>query len=152
MNKIKAYILNWAKKRIEADNEDTMIKLSLELVEVRKKLREEQEKNKITPLSKGELTMKQLGSFVPSFEVIAQKTNDEKLAIGAMCSQIIASSFWKYLIDHLKQDQVNLFLFDDNRKSEDFVRGTINGIYVVDEQINLLGTAYDDKQRKGMTS
>lgn len=95
-----------------------------------------------TPMVKEHLTMKQLGSYIPSFEAMSTKTDAFKTVLAQLCYQLSISPEWKYLVEHLKQDQVNLYLFTEDRKSEDFMRGSINGIYVVDEQVRLLGSGY----------
>lgn len=95
-------------------------------------------------LSPEHLTMKQLGSYIPSFEVLANKPEAFKLEIGLFCSNLLKSESWKYLMEHLKQDQVNLLLFSEQRKSEDYVRGSINGIYVVADQVESLGMSYNE--------
>lgn len=100
------------------------------------KLKKEQ-----TPLSKAQLTQHQLGSYIPSFKVLADQTDDFKTAMSTFCRQTIDSTYWKYLIEHMKQDQVNNLLFVDPKPSDDWVRGSINGIYIVDEQIKLLASA-----------
>lgn len=97
----------------------------------------------VKPLSRGELTMMQLGSYVPNFEGLATKSDEFKKAVGRVCFDLMRSESWKFLITQLKQDQVNLYFFnEDEKKSEEFVRGSINGIYIVDEQINSLATSY----------
>lgn len=92
-------------------------------------------------LSKAQLTQHQLGSYIPSFKVLADQTDDFKTAMSTFCRQTIDSTYWKYLIEHMKQDQVNNLLFVDPKPSDDWVRGSINGIYIVDEQIKLLASA-----------
>ena len=85
----------------------------------------------------------QLGSYLPSFKTLAGQSDDFKRNIGRMCYELTQGEGWRYLIEHLKQDQVNLYFFnDENSKSEEFVRGSINGIYIVDEQINNLADSY----------
>ena len=109
-------------------------------------------KSKKTPsvMEKAELTQHQLGSYVPSFEVLTGKKDDFKLGLSTFCKNTMDSSYWPYLIDHLKQDQVNNLLFNppETRPSEDFVRGSINGIYIVDEQIRLLASSTKNKGKQ----
>lgn len=95
-------------------------------------------------LTPEQLTMKQLGTYLPNFETLAQKPEQFKRDIGLFCSNLRKNESWKYLIEHLKQDQVNLLLFSEQRKSEDYARGSINGIYVVADQIDSLGMSYDE--------
>lgn len=103
------------------------------------------------PLSKEHLTMKQLGSYLPNFEFIGSKSDAFKNSIGLMCRNLIQSEEWKYLIEHLKQDQVNLAFFTEGVKStDDWVRGSINGVYIVDDQINTLGASYLDREKQGL--
>lgn len=102
----------------------------------------------VEPLSREQLTMKQLGSYVPSFTPLAEKSDDFKQSLALLCNQLSKSTEFQYLIDHLKQDQVNLYLFDEEKKTDDWVRGSINGIYVVDEQIRLLGSGYKPAEKK----
>ncbi len=102
-------------------------------------------------MSKEHLTMKQLGTYIPNFEDLSKKPDGFKNAVGLMCAQLIGSAEWEYLITHLKQDQVNNSLFNPEVKySDDFVRGTINGIYIVDDQVQTLGAGYNDRVQKGL--
>ncbi len=113
------------------------------------KLKKEQ-----SPLSKAELTQHQLGSFIPSFKFLADQTDDYKVAMSTFCRQVFESPYWTYLIDSLKQAQVNNLLFDPSRPSEEWVRGSINGIYIVEEEIKILASADKDnkKTKEGKTS
>lgn len=104
-------------------------------------------KKEQSPLSKAELTQLQLGSYVPSFKVLADQTDDFKMAMSTFCRQTIDSTYWKYIVEHLKQDQVNNLLFVDPKPSDDWIRGSINGIYIVDEQIRLLASAEKDNKK-----
>ena len=102
-------------------------------------------------LTREALTMKQLGSYVPSFEVLAEKDDTFKNSLGMICSNLLRQPEWKYLMDHLKQDQVNISLFSEEKTFTDpWVRGSINGIYVVEEQVRLLGNGFDDRKKKGL--
>jgi hypothetical protein len=103
----------------------------------------------VEPLSREHLTMKQLGSYLPNFEVLANKDDAFKNAIGMLCRNLMLDQNWQYLITHLKQDQVNLSLFGEERKDDNWVRGSINGIYVVDDQINMLGRNYEQRLKSG---
>jgi len=107
-------------------------------------------KKEAKPLTMAELTQYQLGSYVPSFKPLADQKDDFKLAMVTFCKQTKDSKYFKYLIEHLKQDQVNNFVFNPTelRPSEEFMRGSINGIYVVEEQIALLGSADENKKIK----
>lgn len=108
------------------------------------------------PLTQAELTMKQLGSYIPSFEVLSGKPDSFKREVGLFCSNLVKSETWKYLIDHLKQDQVNLSLFSDDNtapnRNEQFTRGSINGIYIVEDQVLKLGMAFDEVSKKGISA
>jgi hypothetical protein len=98
-------------------------------------------------LSIEKLTMKQLGSYIPDFIDLSRKGDEFKTRIGLMCSNLIATEEWNYLITHLKQDQVNLSLFSDEPKDDKFVRGSINGIYVVDDQVRKLGETFNSTNK-----
>lgn len=140
------------KRFIEQKETDKLIKLTLEVLELKKKLADynarDLAKSKEMPLTPEKLTMMQLGSYVPSFEPLWAKSDEFKRGVGSTCSQLVQSEGWKYLIEHLKQDQVNLYLFnEDENRDEKFVRGSINGIYIVDEQVRTLGMAYDESQK-----
>lgn len=113
------------------------------------KLKKEQ-----SPLSKAELTQHQLGSFIPSFKFLVDQTDDYKVSMSTFCRQVFESPYWTYLIDSLKQAQVNNLLFDPSRPSEEWVRGSINGIYIVEEEIKILASADKDnkKTKEGKTS
>jgi len=103
-----------------------------------------------TPLSKAQLTQLQLGTYIPNFEDLSKKPDDFKNKIGRMCRDLVRSEEWEYLITHLKQEQVNKSLFTEGISyTEDFIRGTINGIYVVDANINDLGSNYDQRLIEG---
>lgn len=135
---IKQYILNklLGNNEIVADK-DEVLRLRAEILALQSKLKT------VTPLSKGELTMKQLGSYIPSFKGLANESEDLKKEVGRACYEVTQSKGFAYLMDNLKQDQVNLYFFnDENSKSEEFVRGSINGIYVVDEQIKQFASTY----------
>lgn len=103
------------------------------------------------PMSRQQLTMLQLGSYLPNFEMLASKPQDFKNSVGVMCDNLIRTAEWQYLVEHLKQDQVNKSLFTEGISyTDDFIRGSINGIYVVDEQIRLLGMSHQENVRKGI--
>lgn len=137
---IKKYII----RKLIGDNKqivesDKYTGLLLELVDAKKALAER-------PLTKGELTMKQLGSYLPNFKELSMQTDEFKTNVARTCADLMKNEFWQYLITHLKQDQVNLYFFnDEERKSEEFVRGSINGIYIVDELVNRLGVSFKQK-------
>mgnify|MGYP003480245041 CR=1 FL=1 len=113
------------------------------------KLKKEQ-----STLSMAELTQHQLGSFIPSFKFLADQTDDYKVSMSTFCKQIFDSPYWQFLIESLKQEQVNNLLFVNPRPSEEWVRGSINGIYIVEEEIRLLASADKDnkKTKEGKTS
>ena len=112
-------------------------------------LRMNQARDTVPTLSKEHLTMKQLGSYIPNFESLDKKPDSFKNAVGLMCRNLALTEEWKFLINQLKQDQVNLYLFDENRKDENYVRGSINGIYVVDDIVNSLGNNYEQRLQSG---
>ncbi len=107
--------------------------------------------NEVKPLTQAELTMKQLGSYLPNFTELNKQPEQFRIEIGLFCSNLRKSEEWKYLITHLKQDQVNLSLFSDDvsapNRNEQFTRGSINGIYVVEDQVERLGISYDENNR-----
>lgn len=105
------------------------------------------EKNKelSNTFTKYQLTMAQLGTFLPNFESLSEKGDDFKNSLSLVCYNLTLAPQWSWLIDRLKQDQVNGYLFDPERKSEDFMRGTINGIYVVEEIIKERASAHQPK-------
>ncbi len=140
MNK---YIKNLAKKITLKDSNMVLVDAQ-ELLDLRLA------KSRTAPtLTPEQLTMKQLGTYLPNFETLAEKPEQFKREIGLFCSNLRKSEAWKYLIEHLKQDQVNLLLFSEQRKSEDYSRGSINGIYVVADQIESLGMSYDELNKSG---
>lgn len=102
------------------------------------------------PLTSAQLTMLQLGSYIPNFEALAAKPDDFKNRLGRLCRELMLSEEWQYLITHLKQDQVNnAFFVEGVTVTDPFVRGSINGVYVVDEQIGILGRNYDQRLKEG---
>ena len=105
-------------------------------------------------LSQAELTQHQLGSYIPSFKFLADQTDDYKTSMSTFCKQTFDSPYWQFLIESLKQEQVNNLLFVNPRPSEEWVRGSINGIYIVEEEIRLLASADKDnkKTKEGKTS
>lgn len=106
-------------------------------------------KKEATPLTKAELTLLQLGSYIPSFKGLVGKTDEFKMGMAAFCKQTADSDYWKFLMIHLKQDQVNNSLFNSEvPPSDDFMRGSINGIWIVDEQIKLLGSSKENEKKK----
>lgn len=121
-----------------------------ELADLRLRALDKATEKPVEPLSRAHLTMQQLGSYLPNFEVLGNKTDDFKNRLGRLCRELILSEEWQYLITHLKQDQVNISLFSDERKDENWVRGSINGIYVVDDQINMLGKNYEQRLKEGL--
>jgi len=144
MNK---YIKKLAKKITLEDTNMVLVDAN-ELVELRlAKSRASQ----VQPLTQAELTMKQLGSYLPNFEMLNTQPDSFKNEIGLFCSNLRKTEAWKYLITHLKQDQVNLSLFSDDasapNRNEQFTRGSINGIYVVEDQVERLGMSYDENNR-----
>jgi len=95
------------------------------------------------------LTMKQLGSYIPNFKPLSGKPDSFKNAIGAFCMNTMKSNEWQYLITHMKQDQVNTALFTEGKTVVDpFIRGSINGIYIVADQISTLGMGYEERMNK----
>ena len=74
--------------------------------------------------------------------------------MSTFCKQTFDSPYWQFLIESLKQEQVNNLLFVNPRPSEEWVRGSINGIYIVEEEIRLLASADKDnkKTKEGKTS
>lgn len=138
MNKIKAYILQKLGGDVEQRN--VVAQLQAEIAILKSRLAQKEE---VKPLTPAELTMRQLGSYLPNFKGLENKPQAFKLAVGKMCSDLSMLDGWQYLITNLKQDQVNTYLFtNEEKKSEEFMRGSINGIYIVEEQIRLLGSGY----------
>lgn len=101
-------------------------------------------KDKNIPISKAKLTQVQLGSYIPDFKDISLQSDEFKHDLGALCKTLVDSEHWKYLLNYLKQGQINGYLFNENKPSEDWVRGSINGIYVVDDIVVSLGASYKD--------
>lgn len=138
MNKIKAYLLQ--KLGGDAEHRNLVAQLQVEIAILKGRLAQ---KDEVKPLTPAELTMRQLGSYLPNFKGLENKPQAFKLAVGKMCSDLSMLDGWQYLITNLKQDQVNTYLFtNEEKKSEEFMRGSINGIYIVEEQIRLLGSGY----------
>lgn len=99
-------------------------------------------------LTKEQLTMKQLGSYIPNFIVLNSKSEQFKVELGQICKTLINSEHFKYLMEHLKQDQVNNLLFQEKKPTDDWVRGSINGIYVVEDIIKQLGISAQENTPK----
>lgn len=103
---------------------------------------------KLTP---EQLTQHQLGSYVPNFVDISKQSDAFKNSLGQLCSNLMNAPEWEYLMNHLKQDQVNRALFTEGITVNDgYVRGSINGIYVVDDIVGSLGISYDERAKAGM--
>lgn len=102
----------------------------------------------VIPLTPAKLTQQQLGSYLPNFNTLNSKTDEYKSQLGAVCKTLINSEHFNYLMDHLKQDQINLYLFGENKPKEDWVRGSINGIYVVADMVHELGIAHQENEKK----
>lgn len=98
--------------------------------------------SKDIPLSKAKLTQAQLGSYIPDFKDISLQSDEFKNDMGALCKTLVDSKHWNYILNYLKQGQVNTYLFGEVKPSEDWVRGSINGIYVVEDIVLSLGTSY----------
>lgn len=138
MNKIKSYLLQ--KLGGDVEHRNLVAQLQAEIAILKSRLAQKEE---VKPLTPAELTMRQLGSYLPNFKGLENKPQAFKLAVGKMCSDLSMLDGWQYLITNLKQDQVNTYLFtNEEKKSEEFMRGSINGIYIVEEQIRLLGSGY----------
>lgn len=144
MNK---YIKKIAKKIALEDTNMVLVDAN-ELVELRLI---KSNASRVQPISQAQLTMMQLGSYLPNFEMLNNKPDAFKNDIGLFCSNLRKSEAWQYLITHLKQDQVNLSLFSDDasapNRNEQFIRGSINGIYVVEDQVDRLGMSYDENNK-----
>lgn len=144
MNK---YIKKLAKKIALEDTNMVLVDAN-ELVELRLA---KSKLNDVKPLSQAQLTMLQLGSYLPNFEMLNTQSEQFRNEIGLFCSNLRKTEAWKYLINHLKQDQVNLSLFSDDvsapNRNEQFTRGSINGIYVVEDQVERLGMSYDENNK-----
>lgn len=144
MNK---YIKGIAKKYALKDTNMVLVDAN-ELVELRLA---KSNASRVQPLSQAQLTMVQLGSYLPNFQMLNTQPEQFRKDIGLFCSNLRKSEAWKYLITHLKQDQVNLSLFSDDasapNRNEQFTRGSINGIYVVEDQVETLGLSYDENNK-----
>jgi len=105
-------------------------------------------KEEVKPLTMAQLTQHQLGSYLPNFKHISLQTDQFKNDLGLFCKETSKSETWVWLITHLKQDQVNNLLFMPNRPSEEWIRGSINGISVVEDIITSLASGY--KEPKGL--
>lgn len=151
LKELKARISRWANKKLLADpsvvlvNATEYAQLRLELSTLRQKALGPH----IQPATKYELVQKELGSYIPNLEPLDTKSDEFKNALGRLCREVNLSPEFQYLLTHMKQDQVNLSLFQE-RKSEDWVLGSINGVYIVEEQIRLLGDNYQDRLSKGL--
>lgn len=99
-------------------------------------------KEEVKPLTKAQLTQHQLGSYLPNFDDISTKTDEFKHELAKFCKIASESEHFNWLITSLKQGQVDNLLFLSDRPSEEWVRGTINGIYNVDTVIKNLAAGY----------
>lgn len=146
ISNFKDRLINWGIKGTDRVVISSKELIRLQLIELNVK----------KPITVEHLTMKQLGSYVPNFEMLSSKTDSFKNDMGIFCSNLLKSSMWTYLINHLKQDQVNLSLFSDDKsapnRNDNFTRGSINGIYVVEDQISTLGIFYDDQLKKKIST
>lgn len=164
LRRIKSKVIDWAVKQILKNSEYVVLPvtkyadLGLQIANLksanndfaRNAIRKDsgEDTGKCTP---EQLLMKQLGSYIPSFEPLEGKSDEFKNSLGRLCREMLLSPEFQYLIDHLKQDQVNIDLFGEGEKKDKmFVRGSINGIYIVDEQIRLLAIGYIDRLSKGL--
>ena len=148
---IKTIVKSFKKKTLDASIKGTNLVTidARELTDLRLAVSNARATAQQTPLTKGQLTQQQLGSYLPNFVELAKKPDDFKNSLGLLCKNLIASEEWQYLIEHLKQDQVNLSLFGEERKPDDWVRGSINGIYVVDDMVSTLGRNFDQRMKEG---
>lgn len=96
-------------------------------------------------LTQGQLTREELGSYLPSFEYLADKPNSFKEGSELMAHQLYRSEHWKHIVNHLKQEQVNKLLFSEPGQSLEFIRGSINGIYMFEEIINMLAASRESR-------
>lgn len=87
------------------------------------------------------LTKLQMGSYLPNLVSISKQSDEFKSALYQACWAISQTPQWDWLMTQLKQDQVNMYLFEEEHKSEDFMRGTINGIWVVEEQVRAFASS-----------
>jgi hypothetical protein len=123
--------LGTTEERVLADDETT---ITISLAEYNR-LRKEQQ------LTQGQLTREQLGSYLPSFEFLSDKSDSFKSGTEVTAHQLSLNPHWKHLIEHLKQEQVNKLLFSEPMMSLEFIRGSINGIYLVEELVNMMAAS-----------
>jgi hypothetical protein len=89
---------------------------------------------------------------LPTFEFLADKPDSFKSGTELIAHQLRMSEHWRHLIMNLKQEQVNKLLFSEEGMSLEFIRGSINGIYMVEEIVNNLAASRDARLRQPMDS
>lgn len=128
------------KKELDALKAEN-VNLKLELLEALQKAKTAQHRE----FTKGDVLRDQLGSFIPDFKFLEDKGDADKERYQILCFTLFENPEFLYLLDHLKQSQVHKYIFEGG-VSDDFMRGTVNGVYLVQELINLLGNAQKNRQ------
>lgn len=100
------------------------------------------ERPKLTkePLLITEYTKEHITSYLPNYEHLSGKSDEFKTGLGKFCKDTKDSQYFKYLMEHFKQDIVNYFLHHGGE--EKYMRGGLNGVDVVEKMITSLGNAY----------
>lgn len=132
-------------RTLKEDKIEDAATITISLVEY-ERMRKEQK------LTQGQLTREELGSYLPSFQFLADKPDSFKEGSELMAHQLSKSEHWRHLLNHLKQEQVNKLLFSEEGQSLEFIRGSINGIYMFEELVNMLAASREGRMNpKGDT-
>jgi len=94
--------------------------------------------------SKEQLTMKQLGVYIPTYQGLS---NEYKDALGAFAQSISLNDNHIFIrfIDDLIQGQAHYMI--QNSNTDNYTRGVISGLYNVKHELQRIGDLYSQGER-----
>lgn len=113
----------------------------------------EPEHKELKPIDKGELLMSQVPNYNDFNTIFESLNEEERKDIVELCYSLTYNPAWNNLIDGLKKEKLQIFIgfADSNDESNDWLRGSINGMSIIGNTIQNLSDTYKESLKEKKT-
>lgn len=107
----------------------------------------------LKPIDKGELLMSQVPNYNDFNTIFESLNEEERKDIVELCYSLTYNPAWNNFIDGLKKEKLQIFIgfADSNDESNDWLRGSINGMSIIGNTIQNLSDTYKESLKEKKT-
>lgn len=107
----------------------------------------------LKPIDKGELLMSQIPNYTDFNTIFDSLTDEERKDIVELCYSLSYNPSWNLLLDGLKKEKLKIFIgfAESNDESNDWLRGSINGMSIIGNTIQELSDTYKESLKEKKT-